>query len=62
MLNYFKDSYQILTLEFLREVYMFSQRNKRAKEEGREKLSPKAVDDLERAVLSILEEWRTNYE
>lgn len=62
MLHYIKDSYQILTLEFIREVYMFKERNKKAREEGREKLSPEAIENLDKTVLTILEEWRRNYE
>jgi hypothetical protein len=58
MLHYIKDSYQILTLEFIREVYMFKERNKKAHEEGREKLSPEAIENLDKRVLTILEEWR----
>lgn len=60
MLHYFKDSYQILTLEFIREVYMFKERNKKASEEGREKLSPEAIEDLDKKILDILEKWRKN--
>lgn len=41
MLYYFKDSYQILTLEFIREVYKFKERNKKANEEGRQKITRK---------------------
>ncbi|MCE5214500.1 MAG: hypothetical protein LLF83_07265 [Methanobacterium sp.] len=62
MLHYIKDSYQILTLEFIREVYLFSERNKKANEEGREKLSQEAIEKLDRTVLDILEKWRRNYE
>jgi hypothetical protein len=62
MLNYFKDSYQILTLEFIREVYKFNDRNKNAREEGREKLSQKSLETLEQDIIKILEEWREKYE
>jgi hypothetical protein len=60
MLLYFKDSYQILTLEFIREVYKFKDRNKKASEEGRQKLSPEAIEKLDENVLKILENWREN--
>ncbi len=62
MLHYIKDSYQILTLEFIREVYMFKERNKKALEEGREELSQEAIENLDKTVLTILEKWRRNYE
>ncbi len=62
MLLYFKDSYQILTLEFIREVYRFKERNKKAHEEGREKLPQEAIEKLDEKVLKILEIWRENYE
>lgn len=62
MLHYFKDSYQILTLEFIREVYMFKDRNKKASEEGRKKLSMEALEKLDENVLRILEKWRRDYE
>jgi hypothetical protein len=61
-LLYFKDSYQILTLEFIRDVYKFNERNKRAHEEGREKISQEAIEKLDDRVLRILEIWRENYE
>ena len=62
MLHYFKDSYQILTLEFIREVYMFKEKNRKATEEGRKKLSPESIENLDEKVLKILEMWRKNYE
>jgi hypothetical protein len=62
MLLYFKDSYQILTLELIRDVYRFKEKNKKAKEEGREKISPEAIENLDKKVLRILEVWRENYE
>lgn len=61
MLIYFKDSYQILTLEFIREVYKFKGRNKNAIEEGREKLSQEALETLEQSIIKVLEEWREKY-
>jgi hypothetical protein len=61
MLHYIKDSYQILTLEFIREVYMFKDRNKKATLEGREKISPEAIEKLDEKVLKILEMWRKYY-
>ncbi len=60
MLNYFKDSYQILTLEFIREVYMFKERNKKARQEGRQMLSQEAIEQLDENMLLILENWRKN--
>ncbi len=61
-LLYFKDSYQILSLELIREVYRFKERNRRAHEEGREKLPQEAIEKLDDKVLKIMEIWRENYE
>ncbi len=61
-LLYFKDSYQISSLELIREVYRFKERNRRAHEEGREKLPQEAIEKLDDKVLKIMEIWRENYE
>ena len=58
LLEYVKDNYQPLTVEFVNEVFRYKSKNEETIKGARELLNPEALENLDKTVKILLEERR----